>query len=99
MFVRGHHMDDIPSWAVERALFHKNDLRRILELAGEEKSAACFDDTNGTVPDFTAVHENEMLPICTQARQRIRKVQEDLTRQAEVANRVELETGLFENDQ
>ena len=47
-----------------RGLFHKKDVARILDLAGEESLAKLYRES---LQDFFAVHDNEMHPLCDQA--------------------------------
>lgn len=86
-----------------RALFHKDHIARILRLAGYEEAAQA---TEAQMIEFEAAHDDEMHPLCKQARERLREAErlareeaKKLAEQAQTDNIEELEAGLFELDQ
>jgi len=79
-----------------RALFHKEDIARMLRLAGYEEAASATESQ--VYPDFEAVHEDEMYPLCDQALVNLRKAESKLKQQIIEENKTQLEERLFEGE-
>jgi hypothetical protein len=51
----------------DRALFHRDHVKRMAKLAGDEVLAA----RAGTFPEWVAVHEEAMMPLVEKARAKL----------------------------